>query len=126
MTKVGEVYKCEICGNIVEVNHAGSGVLVCCGQNMVLQKEQTEDPEKGEKHVPVIVGRLVVVGVKPHPMTEEHYIEWIEATDGKEIAKIFLKPGDNPKAEFSFPVKSARAYCNLHGLWMTGDAFIKS
>jgi superoxide reductase len=122
MTEVGEVYKCEVCGNIVEVIQDGAGELVCCGKPMVLQVEQTEDPEKGEKHVPVIVGRLVVVGVKPHPMEEKHYIEWIEATDGHQISKVFLSPGNEPKVEFPFNPISARAYCNLHGLWKSASS----
>jgi superoxide reductase len=119
MTKKGEVYKCEICGNIVEVLHTGEGELVCCGQPMNLQEEHAEDPEKGEKHIPVIEGNFVKVGSVPHPMTNEHSIEWIEATDGKETTKVFLKPGEEPKAEFSFEPTAARAYCNLHGLWAT-------
>ncbi|MAG39460.1 desulfoferrodoxin [Candidatus Pacearchaeota archaeon] len=117
MTKRGEVYKCEICGNIVEVLHEGQGELVCCGQPMKKQDEKTEDPEKGEKHIPIVEGNMVKVGSINHPMTEEHYIEWIEATNGKETTKIFLKSGQEPKAEFPFEPISARAYCNLHGLW---------
>ncbi len=120
--EIGDIYKCEVCGNIVEINRVGGGTLVCCEQDMVLQEAQTQDPEKGEKHVPMIVGRLVVVGMKPHPMKEEHYIEWIEATNGKETSKIFLNPGDEPKAEFSFSVTSAKAYCNLHGNWVSSDS----
>jgi superoxide reductase len=117
MTKKAEVYKCMVCGNIVEVLHSGEGVLVCCDQPMNLQEEHTKDPEKGEKHIPIIEGNVVKVGSISHPMTEEHLIEWIEATDGKETAKIFLKPEQAPEAEFSFEPTSARAYCNLHGLW---------
>lgn len=117
MTNKKEIYKCEVCGNIVEVLHSGPGTLVCCGQNMKLMVEGSVDAST-EKHVPVIKGRKVRIGSVAHPMTEEHYIEWIEAISDKgEVAKVFLRPGDLPEAEFGFEVKSAREYCNLHGLW---------
>ncbi|MEK6935636.1 MAG: desulfoferrodoxin [Nanoarchaeota archaeon] len=117
MTKRNQVWKCEICGNIIEVLHEGADALVCCGQPMELQKENSVDAAK-EKHIPVIKGNKVIVGSVPHPMIEEHYIEWIEATGEKgEVSKIFLKPNQKPEAEFCFKVKSAREYCNLHGLW---------
>ncbi|MBU0672513.1 MAG: desulfoferrodoxin [Candidatus Margulisbacteria bacterium] len=126
MVNVGqqlEVYKCGVCGNIVEVVHVGGGELVCCDQPMILQKENTVDAAK-EKHVPVIEkndkGILVKVGTVAHPMEDKHYIEWIEViSDGRSCRK-FLKPGQKPEAHFG--AKSAdiivRAYCNLHGLWM--------
>ncbi len=117
MTKRAEVYKCEICGNIVEILHEASPYVYCCGQPMKKQEGQTEEEGKTEKHRPVIEGNFVKVGAVPHPMTGEHSIEWIEATDGKEIAKVFLSPDQEPKAEFSFEPTSARAYCNLHRLW---------
>jgi len=96
--------------------------LVCCGQPMQLQKENTVDASQ-EKHVPVIEktknGVKVKVGSIPHPMEETHWIEWVELKVDGEIYKKFLKPGDKPEVEF--PVKgkklSAREYCNLHGLW---------
>jgi superoxide reductase len=117
----GEVYKCSVCGNIVEVLHVGSGELVCCGQPMILMKENADDSASKEKHIPIISGvsgKKVKVGEKKHPMEEKHYIEWIEATSEEgEISKVFLKPADKPEAKFKFKVKSARAYCNLHGLW---------
>ncbi|MGV8151811.1 MAG: desulfoferrodoxin [Candidatus Nanoarchaeia archaeon] len=117
MTEQNQVYKCEICGNIVEVLHDGAGTLVCCGEPMKLMKEGSVDASL-EKHVPVIKGKKVIIGSVLHPMEEKHYIEWIEATGkNKEIAKVFLKPGDAPEAEFCFDVVSAREYCNLHGLW---------
>jgi len=116
------IYKCEICGNIVEVLHTGEGDLVCCGQNMVLLDEKTADSST-EKHVPVIEktsdGYKVTVGSTLHPMKEEHYIEWIELiADGKSYRK-FLKPGDDPVAEFCSDASkvSAREHCNVHGLW---------
>jgi len=116
MATTNSIYKCEICGNVVELVHKGGGQLVCCGKPMTQLEENTVDAST-EKHVPIIKENKVIVGETEHPMTEEHYIEWIEATDGKEISKVFLKPEDNPIAEFSFEVESARAYCNLHGLW---------
>jgi len=122
MAKVLEIYKCELCGNIVEVLHGGEGALVCCGKPMKLMKENTVDAAK-EKHVPVIEdqgnGYLVKVGSVPHPMEEKHYIEWIElVVDGSSYRK-FLKPGDKPEAFFEVTGASiaAREYCNLHGLW---------
>jgi len=122
MTKQKEIYKCEVCGNIIEVLHEGVGQLVCCGQPMNLQKENIEESEKGEKHVPIQErndeGVVIKVGSVPHPMTDEHYIEWIEISTEKGESKKFLKSGENPEAKF--PVKKdvkTRAYCNLHGLW---------
>lgn len=122
MTKLGEVYKCNVCGNIVEVVHAGEGELVCCKKPMELMKENTVDASK-EKHVPVIEktdGSVKVkIGSVPHPMEEKHYIEWIELmADGRSYRK-FLNPGDAPEAEFEIKATDikARAYCNIHGLW---------
>lgn len=122
MPKLLEVYKCELCGNIVEVIHAGGGELVCCGQGMKLLTENTVDAAK-EKHVPVIeVGEgfvKVTVGSVAHPMDEKHYIEWIELiADGKSYRQ-FLNPGDVATATFNITASSitARELCNLHGLW---------
>jgi len=121
-TKLNGIYKCEICGNIVEVLHTGEGDLVCCGQNMTLLDEKTADSTT-EKHVPLIEktssGYKVTVGSTLHPMEEKHYIEWIELiADGKSYRK-FLKPGDQPVAEFCIQASkvSAREYCNVHSLW---------
>lgn len=117
-----EVYKCELCGNIVEVLHGGAGELVCCGQPMVHQVENTVDAAK-EKHVPVIEkvagGVKVKVGSVPHPMEEKHYIEWIELIVNGKADRQFLKPGQAPEAVFKVESKNAtaREYCNLHGLW---------
>lgn len=123
MPKQKEVYKCNICGNIVEVLHTGAGELVCCGAPMVLRTENTEDAAE-EKHVPVLEktdkGVRVTVGEVAHPMDNDHYIEWIEVLTENKSCKKFLKPGDEPVAEFDVPfekVLSAREYCNLHGLW---------
>ncbi|HPA44767.1 MAG TPA: desulfoferrodoxin [bacterium] len=122
MTKRLQIYKCGVCGNIVEVLHEGAGQLVCCGQPMKLFEENTVDAAK-EKHVPVVEkidgGFKVKVGSVTHPMEEKHYIEWIEIiADGKSY-KQFLKPGEAPEAVFMIDAAEiiAREYCNLHGLW---------
>ncbi len=122
MTEKKQIYKCEICGNIVEVLHEGTGELVCCKEPMKLQSENTIDAST-EKHVPVIKenkeGVIVKVGSVEHPMDEDHYIEWIEISTDKGSSKKFLKPGDPPQVRFPVKAKriTARAYCNLHGLW---------
>ncbi|MFH1393416.1 MAG: desulfoferrodoxin [Candidatus Micrarchaeota archaeon] len=122
MTEQKQVYKCEVCGNIVEVLHAGAGELVCCGQPMKLMQENTVDAAT-EKHVPVIKktkkGVKVKVGSVPHPMEAKHYIEWIEVIVDGRVYRKFLKPGDAPEAEFEVSGENivAREYCNLHGLW---------
>jgi len=124
MTKLKQIYKCNICGNIVEVVHTGQGQLVCCGEPMELQEETFED-EGYEKHVPVIEetdnGIKVKVGENPHPMMEEHYIEWIELINGDQCYRKFLSPEDKPEVVFEIDKKEkvgARAYCNVHGLWV--------
>jgi len=116
------IYKCEICGNMVEVLHEGKGELVCCGQPMKQFKENTVDASR-EKHVPVIEkadgGFRVKVGSVAHPMEEKHYIEWIEViADGKAYRR-FLKPGEAAEAFFKIEAMdiTAREYCNMHGLW---------
>jgi len=121
-TELKQIYKCNVCGNIVEMIHAGIGQLVCCGQPMELKNANTQEAAT-EKHIPVIKETeskiIVKVGSVAHPMEEAHYIEWIELIiDGKYCRK-FLKPGDAPEAEFCVIGEniSARAYCNLHGLW---------
>ena len=122
MAEQYEVYKCETCGNIVELLHGGKGELVCCGKSMKLFKENTVDAAK-EKHVPVVEktadGFKVKLGEVPHPMEEKHYIEWIEIIADGKAYRQFLNPGDAPEAEFKIDAGqvTARAYCNLHGLW---------
>lgn len=117
-----QVYRCDACGNIVEVLHGGGGELVCCGEPMELQAENTVDAAK-EKHVPVIEklagGFKVKVGSAPHPMEEKHYIEWVQLIEGDRAWRIFLKPGMAPEAEFEIKADNvvAREYCNLHRLW---------
>lgn len=122
MTKKNEVYKCPLCGNIVEVLHTGAGELVCCGQPMDLMAENTVDAAK-EKHVPVISkvanGYKVAVGSVPHPMEEKHWIEWIELIADGKVYRQNLAPGMVPEAVFCVEASAvtAREYCNLHGLW---------
>ena len=116
------IFKCELCGNIVEVVHQGEGVLVCCGQPMTRQKENTTDAAQ-EKHVPVVEktsdGYKVAVGSVAHPMQDVHYIEWIELIADGTAYRAFLSPGGDPEAEFCVDASevTVRAYCNLHGLW---------
>jgi len=117
-----QIYKCAVCGNIVEVLHGGAGQLVCCGEPMELLSEKTADTGK-EKHVPVIEktadGYEVTVGSTLHPMEEKHYIEWIELLADGKAYRQFLNPGDAPKAAFKVQAASvsAREHCNVHGLW---------
>ena len=130
MTQFKQIYKCGVCGNIVEVLHTGAGQLVCCGQPMILMAAKVQD-EGVEKHLPVVKdlpanmcrgkdGCKIKVGEQAHPMTQDHHIEWIEidTADGKS-GKKFLKPGDMPESDFYTRIDAvgARAYCNIHGLW---------
>jgi len=122
MPQLNEVYKCELCGNIVEMLHGGPGALTCCNQKMVLQTENTVDAAQ-EKHVPVIeIGAdsiTVKVGIVAHPMADEHYIEWIELIADGKVYRQNLQPGNVPQATFPVIGQSvtAREYCNLHGHW---------
>ena len=123
MAKLRGIYKCEICGIIVEVLHEGVGELVCCGEEMKLQEEKIEDSSV-EKHVPFVQktdkGILVKVGQnQDHPMEEKHYIEWIQILADGKAYRQFLKPGDKPQALFQIKADkiTAREYCNVHGLW---------
>ncbi|RLF06151.1 MAG: desulfoferrodoxin [Thermoprotei archaeon] len=122
MALIKRIYKCNICGNIVEVLHEGAGQLVCCGQPMQLLEEKTVEAGR-EKHVPVIEvseGAVKVkVGSIQHPMEENHYIEWIELSTENETHRKYLKPGELPEALFNIKAEKliARAYCNVHGLW---------
>jgi superoxide reductase len=122
MTQRLEIYKCDICGNIVEMLHTGAGALVCCDEVMKLKTENSVDAAK-EKHVPVIeVGATsitVKIGSVPHPMEEKHSIEWIELIADNKAYRQFLKPGDAPEATFPLIARkvTVREYCNLHGLW---------
>lgn len=123
MPKQLEIYFCEICGNVIEVLHGEAGALVCCGEKMDLLEEKGPAEEGKEKHVPVIEREDGVVKVKigsvPHPMIEQHYIEWIEIVADGKAYRQFLKPGDAPEALFRITAENitAREYCNMHGLW---------
>ncbi len=122
MTELNQVYKCNICGNIVEMVHIGEGELICCGRVMELRQEKNEE-EGMEKHVPTVEmtddGIIVRVGSVDHPMEAEHYIEWIEVVTEHRTYRKTLEPGQEPMAEFCLEAKNltVRAYCNLHGLW---------
>lgn len=122
MTELNQVYKCNVCGNIVEMVHSGAGELVCCGQLMELKQAKSEE-EGTEKHKPVIektdIGVIVRVGSVAHPMEAEHYIEWIEIITEHRVYRKHLDPGQEPMAEFCLEAQNltARAYCNVHGLW---------
>ena len=124
MTQINQIYRCPVCGNIVEVLHAGGGELVCCGQPMELLV--AKDTDAGfEKHVPIITKTdteiTVEVGSIPHPSEEAHYIEFIEIIADGKTYKEFLKPGDKPVAIFKIKAEKiiAREYCNIHGLWQS-------
>lgn len=122
MTERNQVYKCMQCGSIIEVLHASSGELNCCGQPMRLLNENTTDAAV-EKHLPVIsataTGVNAAVGSVAHPMEEKHYIEWIEVLADGRLMRQYLNPGEAPAAAFCLAADGvvAREYCNLHGLW---------
>jgi len=122
MTEKLQVYKCEVCGNIVEMLHGGKGEMICGGQPMKLFKENSTDAVV-EKHIPVVSktadGFSVKIGSIAHPMEESHFIEWIEIIDDDKSYRQFLNPGQSPEAAFCIDSKKiiAREYCNLHGLW---------
>ncbi len=124
MTKRGDIYRCDLCGNIVEVLHGAEGQLVCCGKEMLLLEGKTADAST-EKHIPYIEekenGYLVRIGENAaHPMQDEHYIEWIELVVDGSVYRKYLSAGDRPEAMFEVALGedvSAREYCNLHGLW---------
>ncbi len=122
MIERSQIFRCNVCGNIVEILHVGGGELVCCKQPMEQLKEKTEDMGK-EKHVPVFentaAGTRIKVGSLPHPMEEEHHIEWIEIVADDGVYREFLKPGDKPEASFALKKDGsiAREYCSVHGLW---------
>lgn len=124
MAKLKEIYKCDLCGHVVEVLHSGIGTLVCCGANMKLLEEQTEDSTE-EYHVPIIEkingGYKVKVGKNAnHPMKKDHYIEWIELIADGVIYRKHLYPGDSPEATFMIKADhvTARELSNIHGLWV--------
>jgi len=120
--KVNEIYRCEICGNMVEILHSGVGEILCCNEPMSLVEAGVVDAAK-EKHVPVIKkvdgGFNVKVGSVAHPMEEKHYIAFIELLADGKLYRQALNPGDAPEAFFVVDAAQveAREYCNLHGLW---------
>jgi len=123
MSNKNEIYKCEKCKQVIEVVDGAVPPLMCCGQKMDLMEAQTADPAT-QKHVPVIEstdqGVKVTVGSTPHPMTDDHYIQWIEVINGDYVNRKYLNPGDEPVAEFYVPMQEGlivREFCNMHGLW---------
>lgn len=125
MAKIGEVYRCQVCDNLIEVLKEGEGELICCKVPMTLLKERNDDTGQ-EKHVPVLeetaTGVVVKVGEVAHPMEETHCIDWVEIKADGKIYRQTLKAGDQPQAQFSVdPDKvsqiSVRSYCSIHGLW---------
>lgn len=122
MVELNEIYKCNVCGNIVEVRHASIGELVCCGQPMEHLYEKNHD-QGLEKHVPIVTqtnnGLLVKIGSVAHPMEEKHYIEFVEVIVEGEIHIKYFKPGDKPEHEFRVRGNkyNVREYCNVHGMW---------
>lgn len=119
-----KIYKCNVCGKIIEVLHTGIGTLACCDQPMALQEEKSNETGQ-EKHLPVIEksadGVSIKIGSVPHPMEKVHYIEWVDLLANDLVYRIFLHPGDDPEADFNVNADEigARAYCNVHGLWKT-------
>lgn len=127
MPELMQIYKCNICGNIVEVINSGAGQLVCCNVPMEHLEEKSSDENFQEKHVPIMTmegaDKTIRVGTIPHPMEKEHYIMFIEAIspDKKYLKRKYLTPQDEPKmevnAECNYENYSARELCNIHGLW---------
>ncbi len=122
MTQRFQIYRCDICGNLVNIRAVGRGELVCCGKPMRLLVEQQAEAGR-EKHVPVVEpaegGIRVRIGSIPHPMEDRHFLEWIEVRDGPLSLLRMLKPGELPEVEFPLrdPNVPARCYCTMHGLW---------
>ncbi len=123
MTHKTEIYKCQVCSNVVEILHEGEGELVCCSQPMLHLTENTDDSADKEKHVPVFDGTCIKVGKISHPMTQEHHIEFIEALspDRKYIIRKFLEHNEEPVLDTSYNYCKdrfiMREWCNLHGVW---------
>ncbi|NBJ14468.1 MAG: desulfoferrodoxin [Dehalobacter sp. 4CP] len=125
MTNLREIYKCNVCGNVVEIVHAGAPALVCCGQPMEKLEGRSEDMGL-EKHLPIVQvteeGIKVTVGSIEHPMEEKHFIQFIEVLTADKVCRAELKPGQKPEAFFPVDIAAVlevREYCNLHGLWKT-------
>ena len=124
MAKKGKIYRCSVCGNIVEVLEEGAGTLVCCGQDMEMLQEKEQD-QGLEKHVPQIKiegdTATVTVGDILHPMEDSHYIQFIQLIVDGDTQTKYLLPSQQPITQFKLPKEykniTAREYCNLHGLW---------
>lgn len=120
MTEKLKLYRCEICGNIVQIMHEGADALVCCGEPMKKLIPHGIEEEKKEKHVPVFLNENEIqVGSEPHPMTQEHHIEFIQTVsdDKKHVYTKFLDINEFPKLKINNPYSNAQEYCNIHGLW---------
>lgn len=126
MTQRLELYKCRVCNNIVQVLIDGVGELVCCGQPMELLQAHTNDSEFNEKHVPVFEkdengNDVVKIGSVPHPMVDEHFIQFIEiiSKDKKNMRLKYLFPTNEPMMQVNeaFDTEYSVEYCNIHGLW---------
>ena len=129
MTEKLQLYKCNICGNIIEVINAGEGTLVCCSVPMCFLPEHNNDDEYQEKHVPIVTmegeNKIIRVGTIEHPMQKEHYIVFIEAIspDKKYLKRKYLSPDEHPVMEITqncdYDSFLARELCNIHGLWVS-------
>lgn len=126
MTKKFEIYKCEVCGNVVEILSEAQGQLVCCGEEMKLLEEKSNEEGITEKHKPIITiedKRVTIkVGEIQHPMLPEHHIDFIEAIslDGKYLKRKYLEINEAPELSFicNSDKMKARELCNIHGLWI--------
>ncbi len=121
-----DLYRCEICGNLIQVIIDGGGELVCCGQPMQKLEAKNQEEAMIEKHIPVFVknndnGDEVRVGEVLHPMNDDHYIMFIEtiSEDKNNVQLKYLHPGEEPKMILNqkFGKILAREFCSLHGLW---------
>ncbi len=118
-------YVCRHCGNLVGMLHSSGVPIVCCGEEMQALTPNTTEAS-GEKHLPSVTVNgselCVNVGSVDHPMTPEHFIQWVYVETENGGQRRTLKPGDAPSVTFCLGedrAKAVYAYCNLHGLWMT-------
>ena len=117
-------YICEHCGKMVALVKESGVPVMCCGQKMTEIIPGTTDAAV-ENHVPVYTVENNIVHVKvgevEHPMTPEHFIEWVSIQTNQGNQRKALKPGDQPEICFALcdgdEVEAVYAYCNLHGLW---------
>jgi superoxide reductase len=119
-----KIYRCEKCGKIVVALKDTESPTICCGEPMKLLKANSTEAAT-EKHVPVVTREgnkvTVTVGSVEHPMTPEHYIQFIILVTEKDFRVAYLNPGDRPSVDFYEDEKviAVYEYCNLHGLWKT-------